>query len=865
METMRIRYRRVFNRSIAAFSAVAVLGFCSQADPAQATVPAGEVPTFQLRARIVSSGGKNDPQAVHTYSFSAAAVTSTGDQWSVWLPFARPDAERAVGPNSYPNNYMRGFPVVVRLAVNPVTDPTDIEAELKLDGNETTQKIKARLYGGSLGLLLWREADKSPRAATMAEYNQRYWQVLSSVTIRPEERPRLFPIVDRFISGDSDRLNVGDGIANLARAGFSAIMLPPEKIQRDVLMGTGLRRTAWAVYSPPGYAFDHNASVTEAAITNWATKEATPYLAAGYAPQDMAIFAMSDEPGWYYPSAFAALTNNPAALTRFRTYLKDQGLSPKDVGASNWETVQPVGRSRAVDLPSKRLFYWTMRFYAWDSARHFARCTRALESAFYTNMPILVNWNFFSGRFYVPGPVANNPAKRDPDAAMGGHDWLEFGRMRGCTMLWTEDWFVDELAYQWSYYCARLRCAAALGGVEFGGYVIPRTAGSRTNGIVQKILTVVGSGGKAIKYFVFGPEYSFPGNCYSENVRVLPAMAEAHRMIGAAEDVLWPGRRPRPDVAILMPRSAQVWDAKDQKIASGIDDATRVHLNCLTVDYMAEVYDLYLALQHANIPTDVVDEDDLVPEKLKAYRVLYVTEPNIPEEGQKGLVEWTKKGGFLVTVSGAGIRDRYDEPCGVLADGTSLTEEPRERLLISDANRLPVVTNGKGTNGEFKVVGARGKLALDKKASIEATFDDGAPAIALQSIGRGRRMHFAFLPGVSYLRSCTRTKDGLPVGFSDPLRSYITAPVTMAGVKPPVTTDKIMVETPLLLSDKGAAVTLLNWSGEAIEQLNVRVETPFTVKAVRSAKRGEMKFETKEKRVSFSLPLDAADIVTLKP
>ena len=29
---------------------------------------------------------------------------------------------------------------------------------------------------------------------------------------------------------------------------------------------------------------------------------------------------------------------------------------------------------------------------------------------------------------------------------------------------------------------------------------------------------------------MFGPEYNFPGNCYSENIKVLPKMAEAHGM-----------------------------------------------------------------------------------------------------------------------------------------------------------------------------------------------------------------------------------------------------------------------------------------------------------------------------------------------
>ena len=48
--------------------------------------------------------------------------------------------------------------------------------------------------------------------------------------------------------------------------------------------------------------------------------------------------------------------------------------------------------------------------------------------------------------------------------------------MRGDTMLWTEDWFADGKAYQWSYYCAKLRSAAARQNLQFGGYVIPRTS-----------------------------------------------------------------------------------------------------------------------------------------------------------------------------------------------------------------------------------------------------------------------------------------------------------------------------------------------------------------------------------------------------
>ena len=350
--------------------------------------------------------------------------------------------------------------MVVLLQVGGVLDPTHVEAELKFDQTKEVFTLKGELYGPNLGVMIWHEG-KKPRAGTMAQYNQRDWKFLAKVECPEKDRPKHFPIVDRFIGGDDDRLDWGEGIQELSKAGFSTIMLPASKPIRDIYVKTGLRRTAWAVYNPPGYAFDFgDKAITPKDIRAWGEEQAKPYLDAGYAKEDMALFAMSDEPGWYYPSMLVTLRKSPQALARFRDYLKAQGLEPGDVGAKAWGQVEPIGHSKAKELPSRRLFYWTMRFFPHDSARHFAACTKSLEAAFYPNLPVCTNWNFFSGRLYVPGAVANNPDPKSRDAAMGGHDWLEFGRLRGGTMLWTEDWFMDRLAYQWSFYASKLNSAA---------------------------------------------------------------------------------------------------------------------------------------------------------------------------------------------------------------------------------------------------------------------------------------------------------------------------------------------------------------------------------------------------------------------
>jgi len=843
---------------------LAVFSLCSPLT--YAALKPDQIPLFQWRARVITSEGKkpDGKKFSITFGVQGSAVQVEGDGWSVWTNFDRKHAEHFTAANSYPNNYMGGFPLVTHLSFNGIADPAQVQAEVRFDGgSNVVQVLDGELYGPSLGVLISKDAQGIPRAVTMAQYNRRYWDAIKTASVATNERPRKFPIVDRFIGGDNDGIALKEGISALAGGGFSAIMLPPDKKQREQLLATGNRRTAWAVYNPPGYAFDYDASITPEAVDKWAMEQVSPYTNAGYAREDMAVFAMSDEPGWYFPSMFKALTNSMAGMQRFRDYLKQQGLKPRDVGAARWEEALPLGRSEAKELPQKKLFYWTMRFFAWDSARHFAVSTRALEKAFYTNMPILVNWNFFAGRFYVPGAVANNPDKQSPDAAMGGHDWLEFGRMRGCTMLWTEDWFGDGMASQWSYYCARLRAGAKKGGVDFGGYVIPRTAGQRENGILQKIVTIVGCGGKCIKYFVFGPEYNFPGNCYSENVKVLPKMAEAHRMIGAAEELLWPGRMPGSEVAILMPRSAMAWDAKDEAHPRSIQDATNVGLNGQTVDYMAETYDLYMALQHANIPADIIEEEDLSAAGLAPVRVLYVTEPNVPAEGLAELSKWVKAGGVLVTVAGACQADRYNEPSEWMRKDMGIDEETRERLLIPNAANLQETRKGNGVLGQFDSIGPRSELSDTNKLTVLGTFDDGQAGVVTKQVKKGHVYHFAWFPGISYARSCREVKDGLAAGWSKPLRDWITHPVKEAGVVAPVTVDVPCVETPLLLSDAGAVITVLNWTGERIGKLEVGARLPFPVKSMKSVKHGDLKFSTAEGVTRFSLPADAADFVMI--
>src|SRR5207249_2609776 len=113
-----------------------------------------------------------------------------------------------------------------------------------------------------------------------------------------------------------------------------------------------------------------------------------------------------------------------------------------------------------------------------------------------------------------------------------------------------------------------------------------------------------------------------------------------------------------------------------------------------------------------------------------------------------------------------------------------------------------------------------------------ARFRDKTSAIVCRQIGLGRVVHFAWLPGGTYYSSTTGKQDGLPVGYSDAVRHWIIYPTQVASIRAPVVLDRPMVEAPVLLSAAGAAVTVLNWTGDQLAGVSLTIRAPFPVRSV---------------------------------
>ena len=833
--------------------------------PALAGPPSAEVPDFAVRVRVVKADGAA-PAAGDTFTVGLRYLQSgtnlpfQGSAWSPWAESTRAGIQAELGEGHNSRNGLWQFAILCSVQrTGKAVGRLDLEVETRIANGETN-RTPAELHGTTVGVILWRDEKGAVHIDTFAGHGRRVYDAAMRDAVLPAaDRPKHIVFGDRYENYDSDAVCWREGIKRLAGLGFNAMHGVPA-VFTPAVREAGVNRLWGAVYNPPGYAFNF-ATNRQEVFRTFAAGQIGPALAAGWKREEIAFWVTSDEPGWYYPAVYRQFNEDPAALESFHAYLRERGLSPRDLGRADWKDVRLIGRREYTDLPSRRLFYWSNRFVPWASSRFFSEVTRAYESELRTGFPVIVNFNNFGGGFYQPGLSGQNRDAGNPNVAGGQHDWLEFGRLRGTTSVATEDWFGDDWSSQWSYYAARVRSAGELSGVGFGALVIPRESGQHPEGMARKLLALVGQGAKTIQFFTFGPEYYFPGNCYSENPAVFKPLALGMGIIGRAEDLLYPGRMRRPETAILMPQSAQLWDFDGQDVAPGtLDEATNVYMYRRRMAYMSETYGLYQALQRAAIPVQMIDEDACAGRELEGYKVIYLSAPDLPEEAAEGLLKWVRAGGTLVMTAGSGLFDRYHQPLSLLADAAGAIPDRALRPMAGGAHSFdtmlegPVLTTGTNTVPSF---GDREQLTV-KGAAVKATFADGTPALIECDVKRGRILRFACFPGICYARS------DLAAGW----RELIAAPVRQAGVTLPVIVDRPQIEALALYSDLGVAVTLLNWSGSVQSNVTVVVRSEREPARVVSARKGALKGDFKAAangpfKFETTVTVDLADVDVL--
>jgi hypothetical protein len=103
--------------------------------------------------------------------------------------------------------------------------------------------------------------------------------------------------------------------------------------------------------------------------------------------------------------------------------------------------------------------------------------------------------------------------------------------------------------------------------------------------------------------------------------------------------------------------------------------------------YTADQFGIYLALAiHGGTQVDFLDEDALLNSTVMAdYKVVFVTQPNLPKAGIQQLAAWAKTGGRLVLSGGAAMADEYNTTETTLSSLTGCPMSPFPRRLLPAA------------------------------------------------------------------------------------------------------------------------------------------------------------------------------------
>lgn len=539
----------------------------------------------------------------------------------------------------------------------------------------------------------------------------------------------------------------------------------------------------------------------------------------------------------------------------YREYLKSQGIAPQDMGKTTWKEVTPgwwggiADRGRPTDrsnVPACMRFYWSLRYWSWVSAKTYRIVTKSLEK----RLPGIRTRINFGQTWYNAG------------SDVRGTDVWEFSRQKAVTALCNEDWLNT---YGWRHsgiqlnaYLADLnRSCAAIHAADVQAYVMPE----KDEIIQRKLASAVGKGVKQIELFSYGPAYASPDN-WSQNLSQVEGVAKFVRKLGKAEEVLYPGKPRKAEVAIVWSGSNEIWR-----------------------DSLATIYNrhyVYFGLLHQQIPIDFIDEIEIEAGGLKDYKVIYLTSQYLRQETQEALAAWVQEGGNLWTDVFSATADEYAQESDRLlpvvgvknlkireTDGPLVAEAVDYRPDYGLQNHQPLDFITFKDSGQR--VGALGMKATftvadPERTKIMATFADGSPAVIEHQYGKGRAYYVGTMAGWSYAGTVKRVWGKVYTGYQAANRRLITDFPAMVGVNTPLTCSVPMVEADLLESEHGVGVVLANYAGDPLGNIDLAIQMPGVVTSVESVTHGRLQFvkDSDEDVIHVSLPLEVVDMLIIQ-
>jgi len=616
--------------------------------------------------------------------------------------------------------------------------------------------------------------------------------------------------------------------------------------------------------------------------------EVEAFKKTGKSIDDIANYFLTDEVGG---QRLSHIVNCPACVAQFRQWMKDLRKTPAELGVANWDEVKPVAETQCDRYPE--LYYYTEKFRvrAWSK---FMRAQREQVLAAY------------GGNFPVNANSSDGTTMFANSSTLGQDNFELLENENDQNAMFGENWASGAATDQCSSYNVELMRSAAMKRGQTLGHFLISYAGKLPWDIKLNAVSMVARDVKVLSSFYYGPSWLGPmsgppwnSSAWYAKPEHWNSEAEIVREIGGAEDLLYPAKKKKAEVAILYSFSTDIWSinyAEDKFMPLTADR---------TASYGFDRMFIWLALTHANIPVDFISENTVAANGLQGYKACYFAGRNLARNAAMQLTDWVKHGGTLVTTAGAGVSDEYNRPLGVLEEilpagygrldvFQPFQSEWNARADILALNLREQVTMAKD-GARLAVLSVKQELLPKPGATIAGTFAGGAPAIVMRRAGKGTVTAYGFLPGLAYvwpalvmqqrIADNNRKSADKQTGMPDPslilsekdlsrrssspwqypaeVRNAIAGSALRAKVDIPVRCSAPLVDAVCMVTDRGIVVPLANYTLQPLKKVTLAVEVTKPVRRVESVHHGKLPFTQKAGRVQCSLPLVETDFVKL--
>ena len=462
--------------------------------------------------------------------------------------------------------------------------------------------------------------------------------------------------------------------------------------------------------------------------------------------------------------------------------------------------------------------------------------------------------------------------------------WVRPFKMNAMTMPWSEDyvWQIPEFSVQVvGYMMTAFRCGTKYHNQPIMMYVMPHSPGNTPASFRRAFYTDLAHGMKMANYFAGSPLAVGGTENYiaTHDLKMWREVYNVSHEAGLFEDYVMDGTVRNGRVGIIL---------------SSVDDVMTHATNSTFAMHNNERKAIYYALRHAQVPVDMLSEDDVIDGLAKDYQVIYVCQQWMHSKALAALQKWVENGGTVVSLAGGGFLDEFNQPNPAAnafygVQGQELARDPdlvTKYLLVENTpfltkQDLPlyqpidyVKWTGKAPIEQVPVIVWKQKLQAGD-GQVLGTFNDGSPAVVRKSHGNGQVVLFGFLPGQAYLKSGLPVRPAdrgssdaafthfLPTEMDKALRARMVDDFLPAGFTRPVVCSEDLVETTCIDSAGKLGVPLINYTGQPIAKLTVTVTGLTAAKSVRSIQRGELKPAFQNGNMTVELPLEVADMLLI--